>query len=52
MLSLNESIDQLVMANSVHWYGYVLRREDSHVLIKSAEFELEGKRKKGRLKKT
>ena len=27
------------MANSVHWYGHVLRREDSHVLKRALEFE-------------
>ena len=32
MLDLNETIDQLAMANSVHWYDHVLRREDDHVL--------------------
>ena len=32
MLDLNETIDQLAMANSVCWYGHVLRREDGHVL--------------------
>ena len=32
MLYLNESIDQLAMATSVHWYGPVLRMEDGHVL--------------------
>ena len=26
MFGLNETIDQLAMANSVHWYGHVLRR--------------------------
>ena len=26
MLGLNETIDLLAMANSVHWYGHVLRR--------------------------
>ena len=25
-LGLNEAIDQLAIANSVHWYGHVLRR--------------------------
>ena len=29
MLCLNETIDQLAMANSVRWYGHVLRREDN-----------------------
>ena len=32
MLGSKESIDQLTMANSVRWYGHVLRREDGHVL--------------------
>ena len=26
MLTLNETMDQLAMANSVRWYGHVLRR--------------------------
>ena len=25
-------MDQLAMANSVRWYGHVLRREDGHIL--------------------
>ena len=32
MLGLKEATDQLAMANSVRWYGHVLRREDGHVL--------------------
>ena len=32
ILGLNEAICQLVVANSVHWYGHVLRREDGHIL--------------------
>ena len=32
MLGSSETIDQLAMANSVNWYGHVLRREDGHVL--------------------
>ena len=27
-LGLNEEIDQLAMANSVHWHGHALRRKD------------------------
>ena len=30
MLGLKETIDQLAMANSVHWHGHVLRRGWSH----------------------
>ena len=39
MLSLNETADQLAMANSVCWYGHVLRR--------ALDFEVECQRKKG-----
>ena len=51
MLGLNESIDQLVMASSVCWYGHVLRREDGHVL-RVLNIEVEGQKKKGRPKRT
>ena len=33
-------------------YGHVLRRDDGHVLRKALEFEVKGKRKRGRPKKT
>ena len=52
MLGLNKTIDQLAMANSVHWYGYVLRREDGHVLRSALDFEVGGQGKKWRLKRT
>ena len=42
MLGLNETIDQLAMANSVCWYGHVLRR--------ALDFEVEGQWKKGSTK--
>ena len=48
MLGLNESIDQLAMANNVRLYGHVLRREDGHVLRSALDFEVEGQRRKGR----
>ena len=51
MLGLKETIDQLAMANSVRWYGHVLRREDGHVLSGALDFEVEGQRKKGRPKR-
>ena len=31
ILGLNEIIDQLTVAYSVHWYGHVLRREGGRV---------------------
>ena len=39
-------------ANGVRWYGNVLRRDDGHVLRKALEFEVKGKRKRGRPRKT
>ena len=45
-------LDYLAMANSVCWYGHVFRREDGHVLRRALDFEVEGQRKKGRLKRT
>ena len=52
MLVLNETMDQLAMANSDRWHGHVLRREDGHVMKKALYFEVEGKGKKGRQKRT
>ena len=52
MLGLSETTDQLAMANSVCWYGHVLRREDGHVLRRALDFVVEGQRKKGRRKMT
>ena len=39
------------MTNGVSWYRHVLRRDDGHVLRKALEFEVKGKRKRGRPKK-
>ena len=36
----------------MRWYGHVLRRDDGHVLRKALEFEVKGKRKQERPKKT
>ena len=47
MLSLNETKEQLTMANSVRWYGHVLRREDGHVLRRALYFDVESKGRKG-----
>ena len=51
MLGLSESMDKLAMANSVLWYGHVLRREDDQVLRWTLDFEVEGQMMKGRLKR-
>ena len=49
---LIESVDQLTMAKSVHWYGHMLRTEDGHVLGRTLYFEVERQSKKGRRKRT
>ena len=46
------TIDQLAIPSIVRWYGYVLRREDGHMLRRALGFEVEGKRKKRRPKRT
>ena len=50
MLGLNEAMDQLAMANSVHWHSNLLRREDRYILRKALDLEAKGHRNKGRLK--
>ena len=52
ILNLNVTMDLLAMVGSVHWYGYVLRMEDGHVLRRALEFEVEGQKKNGRTKRT
>ena len=47
MLALSETVDQLVMANSVCRYVHVSRREDGHFLRRALVFEVEDQRKKG-----
>ena len=52
MLGLKETAVQMGKANGLRWYRHVLRRDDGHVLRKALEFEVRGKRKPGRPKKT
>ena len=51
-VGLTVTMDQMAIANSVHWYGHVLWREDGHVLRRALDFEVECHRKKWRLKRT
>ena len=50
MLGLNETIDQMAMANKVHWYSHELR-EDGHVL-RASDVEVEDERTKRQQKIT
>ena len=48
MLGLKEAADKLAKANSVRWYGHVLRRPMQDVFIKAMVHKVDGKRKQGR----
>ena len=50
--NLNETINQLAIANSVRWYGHMLMRENGHVMRRKYDFEDKGQRKKGWPKRT
>ena len=52
MLGLKETVVQMAKASRVRWYAHVLRRDEGHVLRKALEFEVKGKRKRGRSKTT
>ena len=52
LLGLSETLDKLAMANSVCWYGHVLRRDVGHVLRRALDFEVKDQRKKMRSKRT
>ena len=47
MLGLNETIDQLAMADTASWYGHVLRKEDDHALRGALQLDVKGERKGG-----
>ena len=51
MLGLKETVFHMAKAKGVRWYEHVLRRDDGHFLRKALEFEVKGKRKRGRPKK-
>ena len=40
------STDLMLIANSVRWYGHVLRRKDGHIMRMALDSEVEGQRKK------
>ena len=47
VLCLSKTVDQLAMANNVHWHDHVLRRDDVHVLRRALDFEAYVKGGKG-----
>jgi len=53
MLWLEEdSIDRMVKADNMRWYGHVLRWESNNVLLKALHFELLGRTGRGWPKQT
>ena len=52
MLDLNETMDQLVIANSVRWYGHVLRKDENNFLRRASDLKVKWTRKRGRPKNT
>ena len=42
MLDLNETIDQLAIANSVRWYGHVLRKDKNNFQRMALDLRLKG----------
>ena len=52
MLGLCETMHQLAMTNSFHWYGHVLMRFGGHILRRALDFEVDGQRKNRELRMT
>ena len=51
-MGLNQTIDKMAKANGVRWLGHALRKEDGDVKRSAPEFNVEGRRKTGRPKRT
>ena len=47
MLGLKEAAGKLARANSVRWYGHVLKRPEEEVLTKVMVYKVDGKCKQG-----
>ena len=52
VLDLNETMDQLAKANSVCWFGHVLRKNKNNFLRRALDFKVKGTKKKAKPKKT
>ena len=50
MLGLKETLDRMAKANEVRSYGHVITRDDDNIPKKAMMMEMNGKRKRGRLK--
>ena len=52
MLDFGKTIYQLARANSVRWYGHVLRKDENNILRWVLDFGVKGTRKMGRPRQT
>ena len=52
MMDLNETIDQLIRANIVRWYGHVLRKDKKNFMRRAFDKKVKATRKRGTPKKT
>ena len=48
LLVLKNTLDGLARANGVRWYGHVLRRDNIDVLRRMLDFEVAGRKVRGR----
>ena len=48
MLDFNETMDHLAQANSVRWYGNVLRKDKNNFLRRALDLKVRGTMKRGR----
>ena len=48
LLGLEDTLNGLDKASGVRWYGYVLRSDNGDVLRRALDFEVAGKRERGR----
>ena len=52
MLDLNKTIDQLAKANSVRWYGHVLRKDKTNCLRRALDVRVKGTMKREMIRPT
>ena len=48
LIGLKNTLDELAKASEVRWYGHVLRRDNGDVLRRAFDFEMAGRRGRGR----
>ena len=48
MLGVTVPVERMVRAAAIRWYGHVLRRDEGDILKEALNFEVIGKRKRGR----